>query len=129
MRKTCFLTILLALFASGCGYALQNSKSVLLEKEGIRRVYVAPLTNNTFKAGVENLIYNALVKSIASHRRVVLVTRREDADAILSGIVNDASSSTVASQPASGLYPIGLAGNIYKDTFVTSIYQATINCS
>jgi hypothetical protein len=100
------LGALLAL--SSCGYTLQTSRSQLVDKEGIRRIYVSPLVNNTYKVGVENIVYNELLRKLAQHRMVQLVQSQADADAVVDGIVYNASyvesgrtnfgSRTIASQ-------------------------------
>lgn len=63
-----------------------------------------PLVNDTYKAGVENLVYNAVLKRISANRGVSLVSRWEDADAILKGTVNQASFGTSGSTPANQLF-------------------------
>src|SRR3954469_13362385 len=85
--------ILLLFLGSSCGYTLQTSHSPLREKEGVEKIYIRPLLNNTFKVGVENAVFNALLKNIVAHRRVVIVGRPEEADAILEGTVNIAQYS------------------------------------
>lgn len=131
---------LACLMTSGCGYNLQTSDSPLLHDEGISKIYIVPLVNNTFKVGIENVVYNALVRSIVSHRRVILVTQESNADAILRGYVTDASSSPVATQSVTGLAPTQISGQsgvisppapvaYYLNASVTSIYQASISCN
>jgi hypothetical protein len=121
------LAPLLLLLSAGCGYTLQGSHSPLLEKEGIRRIYVTPLVNNTYKPGIENIVYNALVKTVSAHRRVELVSSPNAADAVLSGTVNDASSSPNATTDASALTP---AGTVPANTVtVATDYNANLSCS
>src|SRR4051794_11766892 len=81
------ILIPILLFSSSCGYTLQNSHSPLSDQEGIQKIYLRPLLNNTYKVGVENAVFNALLKNIVSHRRVSIVGRPEEADAILDGSV------------------------------------------
>jgi hypothetical protein len=88
---------------SGCGYAFQNSKNPLAEKEGVRKIYVKPLVNNTYKPGIENVVYNALIRTLSVHRRVVLVNRADDADAELSGSVGAAGYGMSAAVNANQL--------------------------
>jgi hypothetical protein len=129
MAVTRVIPILLAtvaFVAAGCGYTLQGSRSPLLEKEGIRRVFVAPLVNDTFKPGVEGVVYNALIKTLAAHRRVVLVQHRADADAVLTGTVTAAGSAISASTEARNLNPSGIGPS---DIRVATEYSATLGCS
>jgi hypothetical protein len=123
------LPLLLALLG-GCGYALQGTRNELLEKEGIRRVFVAPLDNNTFKPGVENLVYNELIRTLAQHRRVTLVERAEDADAVLYGTVGTAgyaaSGYTTADRLFNGSGPDPRASS---SQYVASEYSAVLSAS
>jgi hypothetical protein len=109
--------LLLLLVFSSCGYTLQNSRSPLGEKEGIRKIYIHPLVNNTYKVGVENAVFNALLKNLVAHRRVSIVGRPEEADGILEGTVTSAQytgyAATAIGQP---------------QRTVTSQYNATLAC-
>src|SRR5579885_3492945 len=102
---------------SGCGYTLQNSHSELADKEGVRKIYVMPLVNNTYKPGVENTIYNALVQTLSVHRRVRLVNREDQADAVLKGNVTEADFGPSATVPASQLNPANTLSQ--SDKFAT----------
>ena len=53
---------------------------------GIKSLFVAILENGTSETGVENIITNDLIYEFTRSRKVVLVSR-ENADAILSGVV------------------------------------------
>lgn len=131
---TLFLAGFLGCVASGCGYTLQNSHSDLVDKEGIHSIYVKPLINNTFKPGIENIVYNALIRSLLSHRQVKLAQSEETADAVLQGTVNVASFTVAAAAAASGLPP-GLvnplpgSGLDVSTIPVATIYNANLSCS
>lgn len=101
---------------SSCGYTLQTSHSPLKEKEGVQTIYIRPLLNNTYKVGVENAVFNALLKKIVANRRVAVVGRPEEADAILEGTVNVAQYS-------------GYAGTVLAGRTVSSQYNASLACS
>lgn len=107
-----------ALFSTGCGYHLQTSENPLSTKEGVRKIYIAPLINNTYKTGVENTVYNALLRTMTAHRRVLVVSDPEAADAVLAGTVTVA---TVFSVAASGSFPRGVP--------ISSQYNATLACA
>lgn len=111
---------------AGCGYGFQSSRNPLKEKYGIERVYVAPVANDSFKAGVENLVYNQVVKRITTHGRLKLVSRPEDAEATLSGTVGSAEYGPSASTTADKLFPLGRG---QPDTAVASLYTANLACS
>lgn len=110
---------------SGCGYTLQTSESPLKEKYGIERIYVEPVVNNSYKPGVENVVYNALLRTLNGGRRVLLVRREEDADAILQGEVSAADSAPGASIPANRLKPVETGPS---NVFVAIEYMATLGC-
>jgi hypothetical protein len=117
-----FLTVL-----TGCGYGFQTSHSPLSEKEGIRKIYVASLVNNTYKPGVENIVYNAVLQSLSAHRRVKLVSSPDQADAILKGFVNGASYVSDASATSTSTYiPTNLAA---ENVLIATEYVADLNCS
>jgi len=111
----------------GCGYTLQGSRNELLEKENIRRIYVQPMKNSTFKAGVEHVVYNALIRTLVAGRRVSIVKLPEEADAILIGSIVTAFAAISGSTNMTSLQP----GNVFADDkiVVGTIYVATLNCS
>ncbi len=111
-----------------CGYTLQNSKNPRLREIGIRRVYVAPLINNTYKPGVENLIYNELVKTLVANNRVEIVPKKELADAILSGVVGEANYSISAMTSSNSLFP-NRPDRPTIQTNVATEYKATVTCN
>jgi hypothetical protein len=114
------LLSVLTLALSGCAYTLQNSHSPLSEKENIHRIYIRPLVNNTYKVGVENTVFNALLKNIVAHRRVAVVGRPEEADAVLEGTVTLAQYTFLAATQIN-------TTNVSRA--VTSQYSATLGCS
>jgi hypothetical protein len=131
-----------ALLMTCCGYGLQTSHNELIEKEGVRRIYVKPLINNTFKPGIENVVYNALVRTLLAHHRVKLTSSINDADAILDGAVVEAQFGVSGSTTATALPPLGLSIpskdgppappkliQVPGDTQVASIYTASLTCS
>lgn len=129
-KKGIFFFALVA-SASGCGYTLQNSRSVLAEKEGVRKIYVAPILNNTYKAGVENIVYNALVRTLSVHRRAVLVTREDEADAVLKGMVTQAKFGPSATVPANQLNPVNTLSSTDRlsTVLVATEYSVALVCS
>lgn len=126
-----FCSVILAQ-GGGCGYSLQRSQNSEFEKKGIRRVFVLPVVNNTFKAGAENLVYNAVVKKISAHRGVSLASRKEDADAVLKGTVVTASFNTDGATSADQLFgnavlPPERRGS--ANISVATVFSATLGCS
>ena len=127
------LTILfLPFLLIGCGYTIQSSKRPpFLEKEGIKTVYLAPITNNTYKPGIENVVYNEMLKRLSSNRRIKVVQNSGQADAVLSGIVDAAYYSPGANTVASQLYPNDKLPNFVMgspDVLVATEYSASLSC-
>ncbi len=117
MRRIGFFLFALgsAALMGACGYTFQHSNNPLLTRYGVRKVHVAPIQNATFKAGVENVVYNEALKVIAAHRRVILVQNRADADAILQGVVSEATYVKSATTTADQLFPTArLLGTIKR---------------
>ena len=128
------MTLLVAIGVVGCGYTLQNSRSELLEKEGIRTVYVRPLINSTFKPGIENVVYNALIRTLISHQKVKLVQDPAVADALLEGTVGVAQFSISSPTSATELKPkLGKVlphSNVdLNNILVASVYSADLGCA
>jgi hypothetical protein len=111
---------------AGCGYTLQNSKNPLLEEAGVKRIYVSPIRNESFKPGVENLLYNELVRTLSVGRRVALVTKKEEADAVLEGVVSEASYAMNLATNADAIFPRDRKG---VNLIVATEYRASLGCS
>ncbi|MDR3608766.1 MAG: LPS assembly lipoprotein LptE [Oligoflexia bacterium] len=134
-KAFCSFLLTLVLGLTGCGYTLQGTHSHELEKEGVRKVYVAPVRNDTYKAGIENVVYNALLQSLASYNGVHLVSEPEDADAVLSAIVTRADTEVAATGAASGLSPNTIGSALssilppYGSVYVATYYNAVLGVS
>src|SRR4051794_31754727 len=100
-----FLLLSACLFMTSCGYSLQSSYNPLLVEDGVQTVYVQPVRNSTYKAGVENLVYNEVVRTISSRGRVKVVQQLSLADAVLNIDVVVAGYSSSASTTADQLFP------------------------
>jgi hypothetical protein len=121
----------LTIGAGGCGYSFQSSKNLLYLKEGIQKVYIPPLINNTYKPGVEILVYNNLIRTLSAHGRVVIVRSQSEADALLQGIVVGASyTGSGARTSVSGLNPLPLGERLpTKDFTINTEYTAFLTCN
>lgn len=115
-----------AVFASGCGYTLQNSRSNSLREVGVEKIYVSPVNNRTYKPGVENLFYNELIQILRAGRRVKIVDRPELADAILEADVLTAVYSPTATTSANSVFPTDVAA---IQITVATEYQADVGCA
>lgn len=131
-RRLCVFTLIALFMASSCGYTLQNSKSNELEKIGISRVYIAPLKNNSFTPGVENILYNELVQILTAGRRVKVVSKPEEADAKFEGIITAAKYASSASTSSDQIYPprTSNASTVPAVTqlIIATEYQAVLEC-
>jgi hypothetical protein len=124
-------TLLICFQWVACGYSFQTSRNPLFLKEGIRKIYVSSLVNNTYKAGVENIVYNSLVRTLVASGKLILVQHPADADAILQGTVDTAAYvRSAALSSVSTLNPIGLGGKLPTAPFAISTeYSATLSCN
>lgn len=116
---------------SGCGYVLKGTRTnETLEKENIRSVFLEAFTNDSFKPGVEVVVYNQMLKAITYSSAIRVVNSREDADAILKGSVS-ASTSVQNVTPASELFPMHpVATNPYRaGATVARDYSAVLSAS
>ncbi|MBC7387343.1 MAG: hypothetical protein H7301_14420 [Cryobacterium sp.] len=116
----------IALLFSGCGYSLQSTKQNSLKEAGVERVYVAPVKNESYKAGIENLFYNELIQIILAGKRVKLVDRPELADAVLDSTVGQAYYTPSATTSSDSIYPTTVT--TIQITVATE-YVATVSCS
>lgn len=120
------IALSLVILFSGCGYALQTTKTNSLREVGVERVYVAPVKNYSYKQGVENLFFNELTQILLAGKRVVLVDRPEVSDAVLEATVTTASYSTTASTSAESIYPTTIP--VIESFPVATEYQANVSC-
>jgi hypothetical protein len=126
-----YILALFLLMASGCGYTLQSQHSKDLEKEGIRKIFISPVVNNTYHSGIDSVVYNALLRSLSTFRGVTIVQDPENADAVLSATINQADSFVSASVSANNLAPANLpnASILISDYLVATQYNAVLGCS
>jgi hypothetical protein len=117
---------------AGCGYHFQNTRNQLEEQYGVRKVYVRPLRNETFKPGVDNLVYNRLLLTISRNRRVKLVSSIEDADAVLSGKVTQAAFDRGVEKAGDQLFGTQFLPDDQRKRVpgfgVATDYNASLNC-
>ncbi len=79
--------LLASLLLQGCGYTLRTSKSKFVEDAKIRTLFLVAVSNNSFKPGVDSLVYNAAAKMFASSAILKLVHSEEQADVLLNMVV------------------------------------------
>lgn len=77
--------VILALFATGCGYALVGRGSNL--PSDVRRVYLSPFENQTQRTQAEQFLTEAIADELVTRQRFAVVASAVEADAVLSGTV------------------------------------------
>jgi hypothetical protein len=100
-----FLPLLLT-FLCSCGYTLRGNTRYLFENHQIRTLFVAPVKNNSYKAGVDITVYNALRKRIAQGGYVRIVDSPKDADAEIRATVTRANYSPAGITTADQIAPV-----------------------
>ena len=117
---------ILGTLAPGCSYRLQRShQGSVLTQKGVRRIYIAPMVNQTYKPGVDHVVFNELQRAIAMYDQVRIVRNITDADAVLKGTVSTATYGPSATTFASSIFPPGVGAS---DIPVATEYVATLVC-
>jgi Lipopolysaccharide-assembly len=139
MRFQITFTLLVSslLFQSCGGYYIRRSEGNALEKAGVRQIYISPIENDTYRYGVENVVYNALVRSMASFGGVRVVQDAEIADSVLTGKVTQADAVVASTTSAGQLNPINILSASsnhlqffeFGSIYVASSYNAVLTCS
>jgi hypothetical protein len=75
----------------GCGYRFSPGGEHI--DKGIQTVYVDNFANRTSEANVENIFRNSFVDQFRKTSRFRVAERREEADAVVRGSINNLSSS------------------------------------
>lgn len=121
--RTSLAVGLAVLVGSGCGYTLRGNTRPYFENKGIRTLYVAPVKNNSFKPGVEIVVYNALRKRVAQGGYVRIVDSPQNADAQFIASVQQAQYLPFA---LTSVKDIGPTNNGPSSVQVASLYEATL---
>lgn len=114
------------LLFSACGYTLRGNTRVFFEQNEIRTLYVAPVENDSYKAGVEITVYNALRKRIAQGGYVRVVDQKALADAEIRAKVIQAGYSPSGITTADQLAPVQTGPSNIQ---IASAYNVTLNIS
>jgi hypothetical protein len=76
-----------------CGYRFSGDVTL---PSGVDHIHVTILSNPTSEAGIENIITAQLIAEFTRRNPGALVSRRADADAVLSGIISSIKIWTVS---------------------------------
>lgn len=105
-RFFCRVLLVLPVCLGACGYTLRGNSRYLFENHQIRTLFVAPVKNNSYKAGVDITVYNALRKRIAQGGYVRIVDSKHDADAEIRATVTRATYSPAGITTADQIAPV-----------------------
>lgn len=84
--------LVLSALAAGCGYGWQN-KGNHWKDEGVAKVYIREVTNNTLITGIEATFTSALVKEFSRGNRIRVVSSEKEADAIVSSTIDSVATT------------------------------------
>jgi len=87
-----WIIFLFLIIASACGYKFTGGGSF---PAGIKSICVVTLVNRTSETGAENIFTNDLIYEITRDNKVVL-TSKDKADALLSGIIKSINIKTIS---------------------------------
>jgi outer membrane lipopolysaccharide assembly protein LptE/RlpB len=87
------LLILLSGLVTACGYRFAGSGSF---PEGVSTIYVEVIENRTSKIGAERIVTNQLIFEFSRRRENSLVSKLDEADAILKGSINSIRTQTIS---------------------------------
>jgi hypothetical protein len=121
--QTLSVIVAVGLF-SGCGYSFQGASSHW-KAQGINRVFVRMLTNDTLHAGVEVTFTSALIKEFARNQRFRVVEDEKNADATIEGSVTSAEAIINSANGVTALSNNDPAAAILGDVNVATEYRAT----
>jgi hypothetical protein len=91
-----FSLIFLLLVGMGCGYRFAGEG--FGPPSEIRSIAVPTFNNETYEAGIETIVTNALLRELIKDRRLKVVGQ-DEADAIMEGTVTSFTTSSVAYDP------------------------------
>lgn len=119
--------LVIGLAGMGCGYTLRQSSNSQLVEKGIRKIYLKPIENHSLTAGAENVLYNALVRTINSHQLVRVTDNKAEADAVVLGTIEKADYGTYLTTSVDQLEPSSAA--VGNKRIIASHYNATLTAS
>jgi len=91
-RSNIWIIFLFLMIVSACGYKFTGGGSF---PAGIKSICVVTLENRTSETGAENIFTNDLIYEVTRDNKVLLTTK-DKADALLSGIIKSMSIQTIS---------------------------------
>jgi len=95
-RRNIWIIFLFLMIISACGYKFTGGGSF---PAGIKSICVVTLQNRTSETGAENIFTNDLIYEVTRDNKVVL-TSKDKAEALLSGIIQSMSIVTISRKRA-----------------------------
>ncbi len=95
-EKLGILTLMIMSLSSGCGYHMRGVERPFFKLHDINTLFVYPVQNNSYKAGVEITVYNAVRKRFSQGGYIRLVDQIEQADATIEATVAEATYTPLA---------------------------------
>ena len=95
MKRTAQAALLLLcpFLLIACGYRFSGSGAF---PEGVNTIYVEVIENRTSKIGAERIVTNQLIFEFSRRREKSLVSKLDEADAILKGSINSLRTQTIS---------------------------------
>lgn len=95
-RSDIWIIFLFVMIVSACGYKFTGGG---IFPAGIKSICVVTLENRTSETGAENIFTNDLIYEVTRGNKVILTTK-DKADALLSGIIKSINIQTISRKEA-----------------------------
>ena len=95
LKKTAIIGLLLlcSWLVTACGYRFAGSGAF---PAGVNYIFIEVVENRTSKIGVERIVTNQLIFEFSRQRESSLVSKLDEADAILKGSINSIRTQTIS---------------------------------
>lgn len=111
---------------ASCAYTLRGTQRPFFEDYNIHSLYIQPIRNDSYRSGVDIMLYNVIRKRFVQGGYVRIVDTPNLADATLVASVTQANLAPQATVRASQLAPLNTGPS---DVQVASNYAATLGVS
>jgi len=92
-RKNIFFILFLLILVSGCGYRFAGTGDF---PEGTESIFIPIFKNRTSESGLEKQVTDDLIYEFTKNRKDILAGSIDDADAVLYGIIQSISITTIS---------------------------------